>query len=152
MRCPECGHSLVGVPDLAPCPECGVASAAAEREPTQLPSPGKLLWWFGWPSMAGAATIVLSTLFVNTLLDGAMVFGLIAGAVLLLLVGPVNSARQTTLLMKRLPRRVRAAPLLALVPRIVLVPLLAGLATIPVNVAIGFGSCLAMLVLGDRRS
>lgn len=149
MRCPECGHSLVGVPDQAPCPECGVASAAAEREPKPLPSPGKLLWWFGWPSIAGAVTIVLSTLFVNTLLDGAWVFGLVAGAVLLLLVGPVNSARQATLLMKRLPRRVRAAPLLALVPRIVLVPLLAGLATIPVNVAIGFGSCLTMIVLGE---
>lgn len=152
MRCPECGHSLLGVPDQAPCPECGVASAAAEREPKPLPSPGKLLWWFGWPSIAGAAIIVLSSFIMNTFADGVTIAGVMAGGVLLLLVGPVNSARQTSILMKRLPRRVRSAPLLALVPRIVLVPLLAGLATIPINVAVGFGSCVAFILVGEQRS
>jgi hypothetical protein len=44
---------------------------------------------------------------------------------------------------------VRTAPLLALIPRNVLVPILAGIATIPVNVAIGFGACVGAFVVGD---
>jgi hypothetical protein len=53
--------------------------------------------------------------------------------------------------MNRLPRRVRTAPLLALIPRNVMVPILAGIATVPVNIAIGFGACVGALVLGGGR-
>jgi hypothetical protein len=75
----------------------------------------------------------------------------IVAIVLFLFVGPLNTATQTRLLMNRLPRRVRTAPLLALIPRNVMVPILAGIATVPVNIAIGFGACVGALVLGGGR-
>jgi hypothetical protein len=152
MRCPECGHSLIGTPDGAPCTECGVASAASEREPGPMPTPGRLVLRFGWPAMAGVASLLViwavAIADVGSVEVAVFTLGITA-AVLFLLVGPVNTATQTRLLMNRLPRRVRTAPLLALIPRNVLVPILAGIATIPVNVAIGFGACVGAFVVGD---
>ena len=104
--------------------------------------------------MTGVVAIVAIWLFNLTGIggiEGVLVTLGIVAAVLFLLVGPLNTATQTRLLMNRLPRRVRTAPLLALIPRNVLVPILAGLATIPVNVAIGFGACIGALTLGDAR-
>jgi hypothetical protein len=154
MRCPECGHSLVGTPDGAPCTECGVASAAPEREPGPMPTPGRLVLRFGWPAMAGIVSIVVNWLCNLTRIAGVdevlVTLGIVA-IVLFLFVGPLNTATQTRLLMNRLPRRVRTAPLLALIPRNVMVPILAGIATVPVNIAIGFGACVGALVLGGGR-
>jgi hypothetical protein len=154
MRCPECGHSLIGVSDGAPCTECGVVSDSSEREPGPMPTPGRLVMRFGWPAIAGAVAIgaiyMIAALQVRALENAFVTLG-IAAAALLLLVGPINTATQTRLLMNRLPRRVRTAPLLALIPRNVLVPMLAGLATVPVNVAIGFGACVGGLVLGNGK-
>lgn len=152
MRCPECGHSLISVPDGAPCTECGVASGAAEREPGLLPSPRSLFMRFGWPSIAGVLMIALT--WAVALVPAPSIAGLVPAfviitAVVFLVVGPINTASQVRILMNRLPRRVRTAPLLALIPRNVLIPLLASLATVPVNVAIGFGACLGAFMVGD---
>ena len=87
-------------------------------------------------------------LVMNTQLDGMAVFVVMAAAALLLIGGPINSAIQTRTMMRRLPRRVREAPLLVLIPRAVMVPVLVGVATIPVNFAIGFGACAGSMVLG----
>jgi len=117
-----------------------------------MPTPGRLVLRFGWPAMAGIASLLVIWAIVLADVGSVEVvvltFGITA-AVLFLLVGPVNTATQTRLLMNRLPKRVRTAPLLALIPRNVLVPILAGIATIPVNVAIGFGACVGAFVVGD---
>ena len=54
---------------------------------------------------------------------------------------PVNAARQTSKLMMRLPRRTRAAPLIALIPRSVMVPLLVAAAAFFLGVTFTIGAC-----------
>lgn len=154
MRCPECGHPLVGVPDGSPCTECGTASSLTERDPGLMPSPGTLLLRFGWPSMAGFALLWVPALIVGTAVDGMAFFLMLAAIIVMLLVGPLNSGMQAWKLMKRMPRRAREAPLLALVPRAVLIPVLVGLATVPLNVALGVGACAASIAITEaaRRS
>lgn len=149
MRCPECGHRLVGVPDGSPCTECGTASSLAERDPGLMPSPGTLLLRFGWPSMAGFALLWVPALVVGTAVDGMAFFLILAAIVLMLLVGPLNSGLQSAKLMKRLPRRAREAPMLALIPRAVMIPLLAALATVPLNMALGFGACVGSIAITE---
>ena len=125
-----------------------MTSAIAARDPGPLPSPGALALRYGWPSFAGAALLAFSALALDSAVDGAVFFAILAAGILMLLVGPLNSGLQTWKLMKRMPRRAREAPMLALIPRVVLVPLLAAIATLPVNVALAFGACIVPLSFG----
>lgn len=149
MRCPECGHPLVGVPDACPCTECGTSSTLADRDPGLLPSPGTLLLRFGWPSMSGFALLWVPAFIVGTAADGVAFLFILLAAVLMLVVGPLNTGFHASQLMKRMPRRTREAPLLALIPRAVMIPLLAGLATVPMNVALGVGACAASITISE---
>jgi hypothetical protein len=61
------------------------------------------------------------------------------------LVTPATVAFGTVRLVQRLPRRVRWAPLLLFVPRIVAVPVLTALAGACIATIAGFGACLVGL-------
>lgn len=157
MRCEECGHDLNGIADTAPCPECGVVTPAARRVPRPLPGGWRMALAFAWPAIA-VMGIAFVSLALAPVIDidqapGTIVFIVFVNAVLVLvfLLGPLNSALRVHGLLKRMPRRVRAAPLLLLIPRGVMVPVLAGLATIPIMAAIAFGGCL-MVVLGAEAN
>lgn len=97
--------------------------------------------------MAGFALLWVPAFIVGTAVDGMAFFIMLLAAIVLLLLGPLNTALQTRKLMKRMPRRAQQAPLLALIPRAVLIPLLAGLATVPLNVALGVGACAASITV-----
>ena len=144
MRCEECGHDLNGIADTAPCTECGVVTPVARRMPAPLPGGWRMLWIFAWPAIAMVVLGLGLAVLADRMTDGAA-FGIsafICVLVFVVLVGPVNTARQVNRLMQRLPRRVRAAPLLLLIPRGILVPVLAGIATVPIMAAIAFGACM----------
>lgn len=158
MRCEECGHDLNGIGDTAPCPECGVVTPPGRRVPGPLPHPGKLLVGFGWPAMAVMAIALLSILLepvvnlaqpVAAMLLELLVLGVLA---LVFAIGPLNTAIRVHRLMMRVPRRVRAAPLLLFIPRDVCASLLAGMATVPIMAAIAFGGCLLVVGVGESRA
>ena len=99
--------------------------------------------------MAGFALLWVPAFIVGTAVDGMAFLFILLAAILLLLVGPLNTGFHTHKLMKRMPRRAREVPILALVPRIVLIPLLAGVATVPMNVALGVGACAASITISE---
>jgi hypothetical protein len=151
MRCEECGHDLRAIPDGTPCTECGVVTPMDCRWPAPMPGVWRVLLGFAWPALA--VMTLLGLVMLWGLLNSPNGIGSMIGpttgivvAVLVFLVAPLNTARRMQLLMQRLPRRVRMAPLLMLIPRIVAVPVLAGIATIPVMVAIAFGGCVVALM------
>jgi hypothetical protein len=71
----------------------------------------------------------------------AVLFPIAIITILVLLLVPINAARQSSKLMKRLPRRTREAPLIALIPRSVMVPLLVAAAAFFLGVTFVIGAC-----------
>jgi len=142
MRCEECGHNISGLADDAPCTECGVVTPVARREALPL-NMRRVVLGFAWPYMAIAGMFAVLWLAIAVLKDSAAVvlFPIAIIAILVLLLVPVNAARQTSKLMMRLPRRTRAAPLIALIPRSVMVPLLVAAAAFFLGVTFVIGAC-----------
>jgi hypothetical protein len=142
MRCEECGHNISGLADDAPCTECGVVTPVARREALPL-NMRRVVLGFAWPYMAIAGMFAVLWLAIAVLKDSAAVvlFPIAIIAILVLLLVPVNAARQTSKLMMRLPRRTRAAPLIALIPRSVMVPLLVAAAAFFLGVTFTIGAC-----------
>jgi len=142
MRCEECGHNISGLADDAPCTECGVVTPVARREELPL-NMRRVVLGFAWPYMAIAGMFAVLWLAIAVLKDSAAVvlFPIAIIAILVLLLVPVNAARQTSKLMMRLPRRTRAAPLIALIPRSVMVPLLVAAAAFFLGVTFTIGAC-----------
>ena len=142
MRCEECGHNISGLADDAPCTECGVVTPVARREELPL-NMRRVVLGFAWPYMAIAGMFAVLWLAIAVLKDSAAVvlFPIAIIAILVLLLVPVNATRQTSKLMMRLPRRTRAAPLIALIPRSVMVPLLVAAAAFFLGVTFTIGAC-----------
>jgi len=142
MRCEECGHNISGLADDAPCTECGVVTPVARREELPL-NMRRVVLGFAWPYMAIAGMSVVLWLAIAVLKDSAAVvlFPIAIIAILVLLLVPINAARQTSKLIMRLPRRTRAAPLIALIPRSVMVPLLVAAAAFFLGVTFTIGAC-----------
>ena len=142
MRCEECGHNISGLADDAPCTECGVVTPVARREAPPL-NMRRVVLGFAWPYMAIAGVFVLLWLGIAMLKDNtaAMLFPIAIITILVLLLVPINAARQSSKLMKRLPRRTREAPLIALIPRSVMVPLLVAAAAFFLGVTFVIGAC-----------
>jgi hypothetical protein len=142
MRCEECGHNISGLADDAPCTECGVVTPVARREAPPL-NMRRVVLGFAWPYMAIAGVFVLLWLGIAMLRDNtaAVLFPIAIITILVLLLVPINAARQSSKLMKRLPRRTRAAPLIALIPRSVMVPLLVAAAAFFLGVTFVIGAC-----------
>ena len=154
MRCEECGHDLNGIGDTAPCPECGVVTPVGRRLAGAMPGGWRVVMLFGWPP---AVMLVLGlglALLAGIVPDGAgIAIGTFVGVlVFVFVVAPLNTARHVNRLMQRLPRRLRAAPLLLLIPRSVAVPVLAGLATVPIMAAIAFGGCMIVVLSMESAS
>jgi hypothetical protein len=143
MRCEECGHNISGLADDAPCTECGVVTPVERREALPLDML-RVVLGFAWPYMVIAGTLLLMRVSWAFGQDSAtyIVSLAILTAVVSLLVVPINAARRTVVLMKRLPRRVHQAPLLALIPRSVMVPLLVSAASIFLGFVVVIGGCL----------
>jgi hypothetical protein len=142
MRCEECGHNISGLADDAPCTECGVVTPVARRGELPL-NMRRVVIGFAWPYMAIAGVFVLLWLGIAMLKDNtaAVLFPIAIITILVLLLVPVNAARQSSKLMMRLPRRTRAAPLIALIPRSVMVPLLVVAAAFFLGVTFVIGAC-----------
>ena len=142
MRCEECGHNISGLADDAPCTECGVVTPVARREAPPL-NMRRVVLGFAWPYMAIAGVFVLLWLAIAMLKDNtaAVLFPIAIITILVLLLVPINAARQSSKLMKRLPRRTREAPLIALIPRSVMVPLLVAAAAFFLGVTFVIGAC-----------
>ncbi|NBQ15387.1 MAG: hypothetical protein EBU31_12480 [Proteobacteria bacterium] len=142
MRCEECGHNISGLADDAPCTECGVVTPVARREELPL-NMRRVVLGFAWPYMAIAGMFAVLWLAIAVLKDSTAVvlFPIAIITILVLLLVPVNAARQTSKLMMRLPRRTRAAPLIALIPRSVMVPLLVAAAAFFLGVTFIIGAC-----------
>jgi len=142
MRCEECGHNISGLADDAPCTECGVVTPVARREAPPL-NMRRVVLGFAWPYMAIAGVFALLWLGIAMLKDNtaAVLFPIAIITILVLLLVPINAARQSSKLMKRLPRRTREAPLIALIPRSVMVPLLVAAAAFFLGVTFVIGAC-----------
>jgi hypothetical protein len=142
MRCEECGHNISGLADDAPCTECGVVTPVARREAPPL-NMRRVVLGFAWPYMAIAGVFALLWLGIAMLKDNtaAVLFPIAVITILVLLLVPINAARQSSKLMKRLPRRTREAPLIALIPRSVMVPLLVAAAAFFLGVTFVIGAC-----------
>jgi len=142
MRCEECGHNISGLADDAPCTECGVVTPVARREALPLDM-RRVVLGFAWPYMAIAGVFALLWLGIAMLKDNtaAVLFPIAVITILVLLLVPINAARQSSKLMKRLPRRTREAPLIALIPRSVMVPLLVAAAAFFLGVTFVIGAC-----------
>ena len=144
MRCEECGHNISGLADDAPCTECGVVTPVERREAAPL-NMRRVVIGFAWPYMAIAGMFLLLWLGIAVLKDStptpAVLFPIAIIAILVLLLVPINAARQSSKLMTRLPRRVRQAPLIALIPRSVMVPLLVAAAAFLLGFTLVIGAC-----------
>lgn len=142
MRCEECGHNISGLADDAPCTECGVVTPVARREAPPL-NMRRVVLGFAWPYMAIAGVFALLWLGIAMLKDNtaAVLFPIAIITILVLLLVPINAARQSSKLMKRLPRRTREVPLIALIPRSVMVPLLVAAAAFFLGVTFVIGAC-----------
>jgi hypothetical protein len=51
--------------------------------------------------------------------------------------------------MKRLPRRLRSAPFLIVVPRSITIPVLVGVATVIIFNVLTFGACITVFAFGS---
>jgi hypothetical protein len=119
-----------------------VVTPVARREAPPL-NMRRVVLGFAWPYMAIAGVFVLLWLGIAMLKDNtaAVLFPIAIITILVLLLVPINAARQSSKLMKRLPRRTRAAPLIALIPRSVMVPLLVAAAAFFLGVTFVIGAC-----------
>ena len=139
VRCDECGHSLAGVPSGAPCSECGVVTPDARRTLPPV-NVAAAIAEYAWPFAVIAVGGALGFGFAGRGNEGPMVGLLVAGAGLCLV--PAAAAFTTVLLMLRMPRRARWAPLMLLVPRIVAVPALVAMAATFVAIVMIVGACV----------
>jgi hypothetical protein len=119
-----------------------VVTPVARREAPPL-NMRRVVLGFAWPYMAIAGVFVLLWLGIAMLRDNtaAVLFPIAIITILVLLLVPINAARQSSKLMMRLPRRTRAAPLIALIPRSVMVPLLVAAAAFFLGVTFVIGAC-----------
>jgi hypothetical protein len=119
-----------------------VVTPVARREAPPL-NMRRVVLGFAWPYMAIAGVFVLLWLGIAMLRDNtaAVLFPIAIITILVLLLVPINAARQSSKLMKRLPRRTREAPLIALIPRSVMVPLLVAAAAFFLGVTFVIGAC-----------
>jgi hypothetical protein len=119
-----------------------VVTPVARREAPPL-NMRRVVLGFAWPYMAIAGVFVLLWLGIAMLKDNtaAVLFPIAIITILVLLLVPINAARQSSKLMKRLPRRTREAPLIALIPRSVMVPLLVAAAAFFLGVTFVIGAC-----------
>lgn len=96
---------------------------------------------YAWPFALIAAGGALGFGLAGRGNEGPVVGLLVAGVGLCLV--PAAAAFTTVLLMLRMPRRARWAPLMLLVPRIVAVPVLVAAAATFVAIVMIFGACVA---------
>ena len=148
MHCAECGHNLDRVAEGAPCTECGVVTPLQLRMLQPLPGRVRLLWLFGWPLLMAWSLGFLALLLANRLEQVSMAL-VVLTVVSILVVGPANSAWRTFVLMKRLPRRLRSAPFLVVVPRSITIPVLVGVATVIIFNVLTFGACITVFAFGS---
>lgn len=139
MRCDECGHSLAGIPSGAPCAECGVVTPDARRTLPPV-NVAAAIAEYAWPFAVIAVGGALGFGFAGRGNEGPVVGPLVAGVGLCLV--PAAAAFTTVLLMLRMPRRARWAPLMLLVPRIVAVPALVAMAATFVAIVMIVGACI----------
>lgn len=140
VRCDECGHSLAGVPSGAPCSECGVVTPDARRTLPPV-NVAAAIAEYAWPFAVIAVGGALGFGLAGRGNEGSLMVGLLVVGVGLCLV-PAAAAFTTVLLMLRMPRRARWAPLMLLVPRIVAVPVLVAAAATFVAIVMIFGACV----------
>lgn len=140
VRCDECGHSLAGVPSGAPCSECGVVTPDARRTLPPV-NVAAAIAEYAWPFAVIAVGGALGFGLAGRGNEGSLMVGLLVAGVGLCLV-PAAAAFTTVLLMLRMPRRARWAPLVLLVPRIVAVPVLVAAAATFVAIVLIFGACV----------
>lgn len=140
VRCDECGHSLAGVPSGAPCSECGVVTPDARRTLPPV-NVAAAIAEYAWPFAVIAVGGALGFGLAGRGNEGSLMVGLLVTGVGFCLV-PVAAAFTTVLLMLRMPRRARWAPLVLLVPRIVAVPVLIAMAVTFVAIVMIVGACV----------
>lgn len=131
------------------CPECGTCSRQFERLPLP-PEPKRRTFWgyAGVPLGASVIGVFLGVMLERSHRDagahvGLYLLTLLGGGIVAAVMG-FNTTRR---LMQRLPRRVASAPLLLLIPRDVLIPLLAAAATGVLLVTLVSGACVAGAVV-----
>lgn len=153
MRCPECAYELGELQPGHPCPECGVVSAPEDRLPRSPIRKGRVFAGYGLtPLLAGALGAIAGFGLGAGGQGAANLMGflyftaLIGGAIIAAITAFVTTRR----LMRRLPRRVASAPLLLLIPRNVLVPLMAACATGAIAATLATGACVAGGISGIR--
>jgi len=95
---------------------------------------------YAWPFAVIAVGGALGFGFAGRGNEGPVVGPLVAGVGLCLV--PAAAAFTTVLLMLRMPRRARWAPLMLLVPRIVAVPALVAMAATFVAIVMIVGACI----------
>ncbi len=144
VRCDECGHSLAGVPSGAPCSECGVVTPDARRThpPVNVVA---VVAECAWPMALVALGATLALGLTSRTHGSDKLFGaLVAGSGFLLVTAA--TALTTVRLMRRMPRRARWAPVLLVVPRVVVFPVLAAAAATVVAVVLASGGAMAAAV------
>lgn len=151
MRCPECGYELGELLGGLACPECGTCSTPDQRLPLPPETKKRIFWGYAAVPLGAAAMGLIAGLmlaFSNlsneagpvVLYFSALIGGAIGGAIM----GFLTTRR----LMRRLPRRVASAPLLLLIPRNVLVPLMAACAAGAIAATLATGACVAAGISG----
>ena len=128
--------------------ECGVVTPLQLRMLQPLPGRVRLLWMFGWPLLMAWLLGFIALVLANRLEQVSMAL-VVLTVVSILVVGPANSAWRTFVLMKRLPRRLRSAPFLIVVPRSIAIPVLVGVATIVIFNVLTFGACMTVFAFGS---
>jgi hypothetical protein len=108
----------------------------------------RLLWLFGWPLLM-AWSLGLVALWMADRPEPNFIALVVLIVVSIVVVGPINSGWQTFVLMKRLPRRIRSAPFLIVVPRSITIPILVGVATVIIFNVLTFGACITVFAFGN---
>lgn len=143
MRCPECGYELGDLLGGIACPECGTCSTREQRLPlTPVGDRAIFMGYFAAPLGTGVFALVAGFVAGWCNMDERVLAGLLlvpaAGAMVAAVLSLVASIDH----MKRLPRRVASAPVLLLIPRKILIPILAVTASAVITGALALGACV----------